>query len=130
ALLVDLDGVDADVRARVLMLGDGGLEGLMDVLQPVRQDVAKPDECWQADATTLQVVYELLEIDRTIGILGWVDFDLPVCPDREVSLPPSLDFVQLRRIGDSPGLAHVMGGANTSGGVIHRVSMICGFGRR
>ena len=43
ALLIDLDRVDADVPSRVLVLRDGALEGFVDVLQPVLQDVAKPD---------------------------------------------------------------------------------------
>ena len=33
ALLVDLDRIDADVAAGVLVLGDGALEGFVDVLQ-------------------------------------------------------------------------------------------------
>ena len=73
ALLVDLDRVDADVAAGVLVLGDRALEGLVDVLQPMLQDVAKPDERRQADAAPLQVVDQLLEVDRAARVLGRVD---------------------------------------------------------
>ncbi len=36
-LLVHLDRVDADVAAFVLVLGDGGLEGVVDVAEAVRR---------------------------------------------------------------------------------------------
>ena len=43
-LLVDLDRIDAEVAALVLVLRDRGLEGVVDVLQPVLQDVAEADQ--------------------------------------------------------------------------------------
>ena len=50
ALLVDLDRVDAHVAAFVLVLRDGRLEGVMDVADPVPEDVAEADEHRQLDA--------------------------------------------------------------------------------
>ncbi len=43
ALLIDLDGVDADISSRIFVLRDRALEGFVDVLQPVLQDVPEPD---------------------------------------------------------------------------------------
>ena len=62
-LLVHLDRVDADVARRVLVLRDGGLERVVDVAEPVPEDVAEPDEHRQPDAAQLQVIDELLEVD-------------------------------------------------------------------
>ena len=68
-LLVDLDRVDADVAARVLVLGDRRLKGVVDVAEPVPQDVAEPDEQRKADAAQLQVIGQLLEIDGARRVL-------------------------------------------------------------
>ena len=56
----------------------------------------------QADAAELQVVDQLLEVDRAAGVLGRMNLDLSVLADREVALPPSGDFVQLGGIADGP----------------------------
>ena len=70
-LLVDLDRIDAEVLAFVLVLGDGRLERARDVGEPLPQDVAKPDEDRQPDAAQLQVIDELLQVDRTDQGSGW-----------------------------------------------------------
>ena len=54
-LLVHLDRVDAAVAALVLVLGDGGLEGVVDLPQAVLEDVAEADQDRQVDAAQLQV---------------------------------------------------------------------------
>ena len=64
ALLIDLDRVDADVTAGVFVLGDRALKRFVDVLQPMLQDVAEADQRRQADAAQLQVIDQLLEVDR------------------------------------------------------------------
>ena len=107
-LLVDLDRVDADVLAGVLVLGDGALEGFVDVLEPMLQDVAEADERRQADAAQLQVIDQLLEIDRPARLLGRVDLDLTVLTDGEVALAPAGDLVELGGVDVGPGLAHVV----------------------
>ncbi len=68
-LLVDLDRVDAAVAALVLVLGDGGLEGAVNLAQPMLQDVGEPDEHRKADAAELQPVDELLQVDGRCGSL-------------------------------------------------------------
>ena len=113
-LLVDLDRVDADVAALVLVLGDGRLEGVVDVLQPVLEDVAEADERRQVDAAALQVVDQLLEVDGPVRVLRGMHLDVAVLADREVALAPALDFVQLGGVGGRPALAHVVRGARAS----------------
>ena len=76
ALLVDLDRVDAHVAAFVLVLRDGRLEGVMDVPEPVPEDVAEADEHRQLDAAQHQVVGELLEVDGLRRVLGRMDEDM------------------------------------------------------
>ncbi len=62
-LLVDLDGVDAAVPALVLVLGDGGVEGGVNVAKAVLQDVREPNQHRQADAAELEPVDQLLQVD-------------------------------------------------------------------
>ena len=99
ALLVDLDRVDADVAALVLVLGDRRLEGVVDVGDAVPEDVAEPDQHRQVDPAQHQVIDELLQVDGAGRVLGRMDQDVPVGRDREVALPPALDLVELRRVG-------------------------------
>ncbi len=104
-LLVDLDRVDAEVAAVVLVLRNRGLERRVDVRKPLPQDVAKPDEDRKADPAQLQVIDELLQIDRPLGIARRVDAQMPARRDRKIALPPAVDLVQLGRIADRPGIA-------------------------
>src|SRR5580704_6392101 len=66
-----------------------------------------------------QIVDQLLEVDRTAGVLGRMDLDLAVVADREVSLAPSGDLVQLGSVGGGPALAHAKRGTRPADGMIH-----------
>ena len=66
ALLVDLDGVDAAVAALVLVLGDGGLEGGVNVAQAMFQDVGEPNQHRKADAAELQAIDQFLQVDGLV----------------------------------------------------------------
>ena len=101
-LLVDLDRVDADVAAGVVVLGDGGLKGFLDVPQPMLEHVAKADQRRQGDAAHLQLIDELFEINRPAGLLRRMDVNVAVLADRKVSLAPSVNLVQLGCIRGRP----------------------------
>ena len=64
ALLVDLDRVDADVAALVLVLGDGVLERRVDLAEAMLEDVGEAHEDRRAQPAQLQPVDQLLEVDR------------------------------------------------------------------
>ena len=57
----------------------------------------------------MQVVDQLLEIDRTVGILGRVDLDLAVFANGEISFAPAGNFVQVGGVSGVPCLADVVG---------------------
>jgi hypothetical protein len=126
-LLIDLDGVHADVPAAVLVLRDGGLKRVVNVLQTVRENVAKANQRRQTDAPEFQVADELLEIDGAERILRRMDLDLAVVTDREVPLAPFLDFIELGGIGHRPGIADFMCGAQPRHRMIHDRHMISVF---
>ena len=107
ALLVDLDRVDAHVAAFVLVLRDGRLEGVVDVSDPVAEDVAEADEHRQLDPAQHQVVGELLEVDRLRRVLGRMDEDVARRRDGKVALAPPVDLVELGRVADGEGLSRL-----------------------
>ena len=78
------------------------LKRVVDVAEPVPQDVAEPDEQRKIDAARLQVVGELLEIDRLARVLRRVHEHLAGVADREVALAPPVDLVQLGGVGGTP----------------------------
>ena len=94
-LLVHLDGVDAAVAALVVVLGDGGLERVVDFAQPVLEDVGEADQDREVDAAQHQRVDQFLEIDGAGRILLRVDAHVPVVPDREIALAPAGDVVEI-----------------------------------
>ena len=67
ALLVDLDRVDENVG------------------QAVAKDVAEANQDWQPDAAQLQVIDQLLKVDRALRFLGDVRQHVAVGADREIA---------------------------------------------
>ena len=120
-LLVHLDRVDADVAALVLVLGDRGLEGVVDVADAVAEDVAEPDEHRQLDAAQQQVVGELLQVDGARRVLGRVDEHMPGRGDREVALTPPLDLVELGRVADGKDLSRLPVAVTPRRGCAHAI---------
>ena len=55
-LLIHLDRVDAAVAALVLVLRDGGLEGVVNLAEAVLEDVGEAEQDRQADAAQLQPI--------------------------------------------------------------------------
>ena len=106
-LLVDLDRVDTDVTAFVLVLGDGRLERVVDVAEPVPEDVPEADEHRDLNPAQLQMIGELLEVDGLRRVLGRMDQDVARRRDRKVALAPPIDLVELGGVADSEGLARL-----------------------
>ena len=77
-LLVHLDRIDAAVAALVLVLADGGAEGVVDLADAMPEDVGEAEQDRQLDAAGLELVDQLLEVDRLVGALVRVDGDVPL----------------------------------------------------
>jgi hypothetical protein len=118
-LLIHLDRIDADVAAVVLMLGDGGAEGVVDVADAVLENVAKPDQDWKADASQHQVIGELLQVDGTRRILRRVHEHVAGGGNREVALPPALHLVEVGGIGDGKGISCLPVAVTSRDGTAH-----------
>ncbi len=90
----------------MLVLRDCRLKCGVDVLQAMLQDVAKAHQRRQVDAAQLQMVDQLLQVDRSGRILGGVNLDVSVFADGEVALAPALDLVQFGGVRNRPGVAY------------------------
>src|SRR4030095_536931 len=95
ALLIDLDGIDAEVLAFVRILRDRRLERVEDVAEPVLQNVAEPDQNRETETAKLQMFDKLLQVDGLVGFLRRMDADVSVRSDGKIVFPPPVDFVQL-----------------------------------
>ena len=88
-----------------MVLRDRRPKRVVDVADAVAEDVAEPDQHGQADPAEQQMVGELLEVDRLLGILRGVDQHVPGRRDREVAFPPPIDFVEVRGVANREGFA-------------------------
>ena len=87
------------------MLGDGGLEGVVDVPDAVAEDVAEPDQHRQLDPAQHQMIGQLLQIDGAVRVLRGMNQHVASRRDREVALAPAVDFIQFRGVVDGKDLA-------------------------
>ena len=80
-------------------------EGAMDFAEALAKNVAEPDQDRQADAAELQVIDQLLEVNRAIRFFGGVNLDLAVRADGKVALAPTLDLVEFTGVRHCPRIA-------------------------
>ena len=102
AVLVDLDRVDAAVLALVAVLGDGVLEGLVQLDDAAAQDVGEADEQRQADSAPRDLVDQLLEVDGWPLEAGRMRLHVAGFGHREVVVAPVFDPIDLGGIRDCP----------------------------
>ncbi len=93
ALLVDLDGIDAEVVALVSVFLHGVVEGVGQVGDAGTQDIGKADQKGHGIALRLNVFDEKLEVD-VVGAVG-VGLDNEVSPvvDVEITRTPTVNVV-------------------------------------
>ncbi len=93
AQLVDLDRKDAAILVAITELLHRGLKGAVDRLDPVAQQVLKPDDERKTEAALARFVDHLEHVNRAAGILQWLRHDVPGAVDREVAAAPAVDIV-------------------------------------
>ena len=97
ALLIDLDRVEGLVLGRVLVLGDGVLEGAVDIGNPPGEDIHEAQEDRRLDLALDQIVDQGAQIDGLLGIGGRMDADIPLLVDREEIRPPVAEVIYFWR---------------------------------
>jgi hypothetical protein len=73
ALLVDLDGIDAAIRALVVVLDDRLLEGAAELLDARAEDVGEAYEEGQVQAAAAQILDQIPEVDAARSGAGGRD---------------------------------------------------------
>ena len=97
-LLVDLHRVDAAVDARVLVLGDGPGEALVEPADAVAQDVREANEEREREAARLEILSQLEEVDAAILARRIrAHLDVALARSRRSTARPSRGFDRARR---------------------------------
>jgi hypothetical protein len=103
ALLVDLDGVDGGVPARVVELLGRRPEPLGELLDARPEDVAEAEEHGERDALLLEVAGELEQRELPVGVAAVGAHDhVAARVDVEVAGAPALDVVERPGVVDAP----------------------------
>ena len=104
AVLVDLHRIDAHVRALVLILAYGALEGALEFPDLRGDELREAQEHGGGDAAPPEVVYDLAHVRRARVVgLRRVDDQVAFAIDAEVTGPPVLDAVGFKRLFDGRG---------------------------
>src|SRR6185503_5442807 len=104
-LLVHLDRVDAEILAFVGVRLNGRLKRAVNVREALSQEIAEANQDRQPDAAKLQMIDQLLQVDRAIGVLRRMNADVTVGTDRKEVLAPAIDLVVLGGVRNGPGIS-------------------------
>ena len=104
ALLVALDREHPLVTPAVVVVGNRPLEGGMQALEPVVEDVVEANQQRRGEVAGLQAVEQLHQIDRAAAITAGLHHHVAAGIDREVGIPPAVQAVEIGAAGDRPGL--------------------------
>ena len=99
--LVDLDGVDDEVLALVVILFGRLLEAAGQLLDAVVQDVGETQQSGSRDVARTQLVHHVHQVDRHATLLG-SDGNVTQFVDAEVFLTPALDVVEFGAVLNAP----------------------------
>jgi hypothetical protein len=77
------------------LLGDRHGERVVDLAQPMLEDVRESDQHRQRDAAQHQRVDQLLQVDGSGGLFSGVDVYVAITLSGKVALPPTRDVIQL-----------------------------------
>jgi len=103
AQLVHLDRKHAAILALEIIFGDGILEGLVDGLHAMAQDVLKADEQRELQAAALRLFQHVGEVHTGARLLQRRGGDVPGFVDVEILRTPARNVVKRAGIFDAPG---------------------------
>ena len=124
ALLIDLDRENRRVAVLVVVLGDGGGEGLGEVAQAVRENIGEADDHRRVQVAGLQALHDVVQVDFARGVLIRADHHMALGIDRKVTFAPGFHLVQIQRLLDLPCGVH----GQRLGGCVHVARTITNWG--
>ena len=107
-LLVDLDRINAAIAPLIIVLANGRAEGIVDLADAMAEDVREPQQDRQLNAALLELIDQLLQVDRLAGILVGMNRHVPLGIDPEIILAPVANAVRFQGIIDLPRIGKSM----------------------
>ena len=95
ALLVDLDREHRGVAILVVVLGDGLREGVVQMLEAMREDVGEAHHDRRGELALLESLHHVEQVDFALGVHVGPDHEVPGRVHAEVTLAPGVDLVEL-----------------------------------
>ena len=124
-LLVHLDREHRGVAVAIVVLGDGGREGVVQPLETVAQDVGETQHHGRVEVARLEPPDDFIEVDVAIRRLVGPHHHVTRVVDAEVAVAPGLDAVQIERVLDLPA----SDGTDPASGAVHFVLDLPGAGK-
>ena len=103
ALLVHLDGEHRGVAILVVVLGDRLREGVMQMLEAVREDVGEAHHHGRRELALFQSLHDVEQVDLALGVHVGAHDEVAGRIHAEITLAPGVDLVELCGIVDRPG---------------------------
>src|SRR5262249_7086003 len=129
-LLVDLDRVDAAVRSFIVVLGDRVLKCLMHFTEAMLKNFAETNQNRQRDTAKLEIVDQLLKIERAIRIFVGMHPQVSVRADGEVAFSPAGNVVEIGGLGCGPAVGRFAHRSSVSEYCRHEISVSFDLTRR
>ena len=101
-LLIDLDREHAAVLPGVFVFVDRRSKTLIDVLDPIRQNVAKANQHGQFQSTGFEVLHEVVQVDILLVFVAGSHLDVARVVDAEVRISPAANLVQASAVLGGP----------------------------
>ena len=101
AHLIDLDGIDDEVLAAVVVFLLGTLEAIGGFLNAIVEDVGKTEQNGGGDVTFGQFVDQLAEVDANI-VLARTDVGVTAFVDTEIVHAPTFDIIKFFGVFNTP----------------------------
>ena len=121
ALLVHLDREHRGVAILVVVLGDRLRERVVQMLEPVREDVGEAHHHRRRELAFLQSLHDVEQVDLALGVHVRPHHEVPGGVHAEVALAPGVDLVELGGVVDRPGDRSFGASRNRIGCVAARV---------
>ena len=101
AHLIDLDGIDDEVLAAVVVLLLGTLKAIGGFLNAIVEDVGKTEQNGGGDVAFGQFVDQLTEVDADI-VLARTDVGVTAFVDTEIVHAPTFDIIKFFGVFNTP----------------------------
>ena len=102
-MLVHLDGEYRGVAVLVVVFGNGLCEGIVQMLEAMREDVGEAHHDGRGELAFLEPLHHIEQIDLAGRVHVGANHQVPGRIHTEIALAPGVDLVELGGVVDGPG---------------------------